>query len=308
MRAGTQTFGGHEIDISSVDKVMFPDSGITKGELLDHYDRVAEYALPYLEGRPVALKRCPDGIDDCFFQKSASDHFPEWIERFAVPLRGEDRDTVHVVVEDHPTLVYLADQGTIELHTWLSRTEDLECPDQAIFDFDPPGGDPDSADEARFAARKVRDLLDELSLPSLVKTSGSKGYHVHVLLDGSAPFEQVRAFTADVSKVLAGRYPERLTIAKRKDQREGRVFLDYLRNAYGQPAVAPYSVRALEGAPVATPLDWGELGDADPQRYTIGNLFRRLGQKDDPWVDVWGSGGALDEARARLDELMDEEG
>ena len=306
MRAGVQEFGGHEIDVSSVDKVLFPESGITKGELLDHYDRVAEVALPYLRGRPVALKRCPDGIDDCFFQKAASDHFPAWMARVSVPLRGEDRDTTHVVVDDHPTLVYLADQGTVELHTWLSPADDLERPDQAIFDLDPPGGDPGSADAARFAARKVRDLLADLGLPSLVKTSGSQGYHVHVLLDGSAPYDQVRDFTAGVSDVLAGRHPDRLTTAKRKDQRDGRVFLDYLRNAYGQHAVAPYSVRAIEGAPVATPLDWDELGDAEPQRYTVHNLFRRLGQKDDPWAEAWGSGGALDDARDRLEGLLDE--
>lgn len=302
MRAGTRAFEGHEIDISNVDKVMFPRSGITKGQLLDHYDRVAEIALPYLRGRAAALKRCPDGIVDCWFQKQAGSHFPDWVSRVAVPLRGEERVTEHVVVDDHATLVYLADQGTIELHTWLSPADQLERPDQAILDLDPPEDRPVA--EVRFAARKVRDLLDELGLPSLLKTSGSKGYHIHVLLDGSAPFATVRDFVEDACELLAGRYPERLTTAKRKADRRGRVFLDYLRNAYGQHAVAPYSVRAKEGAPVATPLDWDELGRAEPQRYTVENLFRRLGQKDDPWADAWGSGGSLDAARRRLDELV----
>lgn len=306
MKAGTQQFEGHEIDISSVGRVMFPDAGVTKGDLLDHYDRVAEVALPYLRNRAVALKRCPSGIEDCFFQKQVGDHFPDWVDRVAVPLRGEDRDTVHAVVNDRATLVYLADQGTVEFHTWLSPADDLERPDQIILDLDPPSDE--SVDEVRFAARKVRDLLDELGLPSLVKTSGSKGYHVHVLLDGSATYDDVRDFTADACGLLAERHPERLTVAKRKDQREGRVFLDYLRNAYGQHAVAPYSVRARPGAPVATPIDWDELGSAAPQRYTVENLFRRLGQKDDPWAAAWGSAGSIDDARKRLDDLMSEEG
>lgn len=303
MQAGKQVLFGREIDVSNVDKVFFPDAQLTKGDVVDYYRRVAETMLPYLKDRPVALKRYPDGIEsNGFFQKDAGEHFPGWLRREDVPKR-EGGTLDHVVVDEPATIVYLADQATIEPHVWLSRADDLERPDQLVFDLDPPD---DDVDRVRRAARRVRDVLAEVGLNSLVKTSGSAGYHVHVALDRSHDFSEGRRFGARMARLLAARYPEELTDRQRKTERHGRVFIDYLRNAYGQTSIAAYAVRARPGAPVATPLDWEEIGRTDPRSYTIGNIFRRLGQREDPWRDAWQRPENLTAADRRLDELLSE--
>lgn len=301
---GRQQLHGRDIDVSSVDKMLFPDDGITKGELVDYYARIAEVMFPYLVDRPVALKRFPDGLGaEGFFQKNVSRHFPSWLGRVAVDKRGGG-SSEQIVVNEPAAVVYLADQGTIELHPWLARADALDRADQLVFDLDPPGED---VAAARSATRRVRDVLDELELSHLLKTSGSKGYHVHVLIDRDAEVDAAD-FAADVARLLASRHPDELTDEQRKDARRGRVLVDHFRNRFGQMVVAPYSVRARPGAPVSTPIDWDELGRTDPQRFTIRNLFRRLAQRDDPWAETWrqaaGSGIPLAEARARLDQRL----
>lgn len=304
MDDGPQDIFGRTIDVSNTAKVLFPTDGITKGKVVAYYARVAETMLAHVRGRPVALRRYPDGLDSQgFFQKRAGGHFPGWIRRHEVPRR-EDGTVQHVVIEEPATIVYLADQGTLEFHPWLSSASAVEHPDEMIFDLDPPD---DDTDAAREAARLVRDALSRIGLDSRVKTTGSAGYHVHVRLDGSADFAATRPVAAGIAGDLAARYPDRLTDRQRKDRRAQRVFVDYLRNGYGQTAVAPYSLRARPGAPVATPLEWSELGRAGPRRYTIANLFRRLGQRDDPWRG--GDGGqGLAQARKALDALAGDAG
>jgi bifunctional non-homologous end joining protein LigD len=304
LRAGTQQLHGRDIDVSSVDRVLFPDVGLTKGELVAYYDRIAATMFPYVADRPVALKRFPRGIDaPGFFQKNAGTHFPDWIGRVRVDKRGGG-STDTVVITEPAAIVYLADQGTVELHSWLTRRDQLDRPDQLVFDLDPPGED---IEAARTATRRVGSVLDELALPHLLKTSGSKGYHVHVLVDRDTEVDVPR-FAADVAGLLAARHPGELTTEIRKDARRGRVLVDHVRNRFGQTVAAPYSVRARPGAPISTPIDWRELGTTDPQRFTVRNVFRRLGQREDPWAAAWrdaaGAGTSLVEARARLDELL----
>jgi bifunctional non-homologous end joining protein LigD len=281
MEAGEQTFFSRTVDVSSVDKVLFAEAGITKGDLVDYYARIAETMLPHLSDRPVAVKRYPDGLDgEGFFQKNAGPHYPGWLRREDIPKR--DGGTIdHVVVDEPATLVYLADQGTLEFHPWLSQAGDLEHPVEMVFDLDPP----DDADvgAVRTAARHLRGLLDELEVSSRIKTSGSVGFHVHVPLDGSADWDEASELARGIAEVLAARHPEELTTEQRKAARHGRVFVDWLRNGYGQTSVAAYSVRARPGAPVASPIDWDELGEVEPRGYGLRNLFRRLGQRDDPW-------------------------
>lgn len=301
MRAGEQELLGRTIPVSNPKKVLFPDQELTKADLIDYHRRISEVMLPFVRERPTALKRFPDGIaGQGFFQKDAGEHFPRWLRLQRVP-KQEGGHLDHVVVAEAATLVYLADQATIELHPWLSRIDRLDHPDHLMFDLDPPDGD---AEAVRRAARRVRQLLAELELDSLVKTSGSAGYHVHVPLDRQDGFDEVRGFARDVARLLSRRHPRELTDAQRKQDRGNRVFLDYLRNAYGQTAIAPYSVRALPGAPVATPLDWDELGRTDPRSYTVGNIFRRLAQRSGPWRAPWSEGQSLSAARDRLDELL----
>jgi bifunctional non-homologous end joining protein LigD len=301
---GQHEFHGRSSEVTSAGRVMFPDVGITKGELVAYYDRIAPTMFRYIADRPMALKRFPGGLGSPgFFQKNASGHFPSWIGRVRVDKRGGGT-TDNVVATEPAVLPYLADQNTIEVHSWPARADRLTRPDQIVFDLDPPGAD---VDAARSAARRVRDLLDELELPHLLKTSGSKGYHVHVLVDRDTEVDAPR-FAADVARLLVARHPEELTVEFRKAQRDGRVLIDHFRNRFGQTVVAPYSVRAKAGAPVSTPIEWRELGATDPQRYTVRNLFRRLGQREDPWAATWeraaGGGTSLTEARAALDALL----
>jgi bifunctional non-homologous end joining protein LigD len=183
----------------------------------------------------------------------------------------------------------------------------LYHPDKLVFDLDPPDSD---FEPVRMAAQSLHHLLEELGLVPFVMTTGSRGAHVVVPLDRSANFDLVRTFAKDVSKVLAQRHPERLTVEIRKAKRQGRLFLDYLRNAYSQNSVAPYGVRAKPGAPVATPIDWDELSDPNlhSQSYSVKNVFRRLGQKEDPWKGYMRHARSLSEPRHRLDDIMDEAG
>jgi bifunctional non-homologous end joining protein LigD len=272
----------HTIEVSNPDKVLFPDDGITKIEIVDYYRRTADYMVPHLVGRPLALHRFPDGIKaGGFFQKSTPEYFPDWIE--TVKLERERGGTVqHVVCNDAASLVYLAAQAVLVPHRLLVAASAPRKPVEMILDLDPARDDPPTV---RLAARRLRDVLDEIDVVSYVKSTGSKGLHVHVPLDGSDEFDEVRAFAKHLAEALVEREPDRITIEQRKASRKGRLFVDWLRNSYGQHAAAPFSLRALPGAPVAVPLDWDEAtsGEFEPRRYRLSNVFRRLGRKRDPW-------------------------
>jgi len=298
--------GVHKIEISHEDKVFFPKAKITKGDVVDYFRRIAKVMLPHVRERPLAMHRHPDGVEgEGFFQKEVPDYFPRWIERVTTP-RKEGGKIDNVVCNNPATLVYLANQACITPHVWLSRRDKLDCPDQLIFDLDPPGK---KFTLVRFAAKALREFFDELGLPSFVKTTGSRGLHVTVPLDRKQNFDTVREFAQDVARVLAHRHPKRLTVEPRKNKRRGRLFLDTARNSYAQHAVAPYAVRAIEDAPIATPLAWNEVGDSklDAQRFNIKNIFQRLSRKSDPWKNLHRSARSLKAARKRLDAIIDKE-
>jgi bifunctional non-homologous end joining protein LigD len=247
------------------------------------------------------MQRFPDGIEaEGFFQKNAPDYFPDWIARER--LAKADGSTHHVLLNDAATAAYLANQGVITLHVGLSTVARIAKPDRLIFDLDP--ADDDFA-KVQDAARRLKELLDEVELASFVQTTGSCGLHVVCPLDASADFDTVRDFAHRLAGILAARHADALTIEQRKEARGRRVFIDYLRNAYGQTAVAPYSVRAEPGAPVATPLDWPEALAADltAQRYVVRNIFQRLGQKADPWAAIDRSAATVSKAAQRLAHL-----
>lgn len=301
--------GRRSVEVSNRDKVFFPGSGLTKGDLVDYYHRVAEYLVPHARDRLVSMHRFPDGIEGPdFYHKDVPDHFPRWIHTEEVEKEGGSLR--QLVIDDTATLVYLADQACVTPHVWLSRVDRRRHPDRMVFDLDPPGEDPDAAfAEVRWTARRLADLLDEVGLVPFVMTSGSRGLHVHVPLDRGADFDAVRGFAAAAADLLVARHPERLTREQRKAKRGDRIFLDVMRNAYAQTAVVPYAVRAREGAPVATPLEWDALGASgmSPRRYTIRNLFRRMSRKEDPWKGMGRRARALEGPRKALDELRDEE-
>jgi bifunctional non-homologous end joining protein LigD len=295
------TVGRRRFDMSRPDKVLFPTSGTTKADLVSYYRRTASVMLSHLRGRPLMLQRCPDGIaGDCFYQKEASSHFPGWIK--TVEARKEGGVVHHVVCDDEATLAYLAGQACISFHSWLSRADRIDRPDKIIFDFDPSA---DDFSTVRDAAQSAGRLLEEIGLKPFVATTGSRGLHVVTPIQRRGDFDEVRDFAFRVAGVLAAQDPDRLTTESRKNRRQGRVFIDVMRNAYAQTAIAPYSVRTLPGAPVATPLEWSELESEhlDAQRYTIENLHKRLESRGDPWADIARHARPLAGARQRLEAL-----
>lgn len=275
----TRRFGRREVELTNQHKVLFPDDGITKGDLVEYYAKVAPRILPWLKNRPLAVERFPDGIDaGGFFQKQAGRHRPAWIGTIRVRKEGGSQDLV--VCNDVATLAWLANQAAIVLHPWLSRAPRVDFPDVLVLDLDPPTGD---FEEVRAAARRCRELLERCRVRAYLKTTGSKGLHVVVPLQARASFDVVRDAARRLAALLAERHPGELTIEQRKDKRRGRVYLDVARNAYAQTAVAPWSVRALPGAPVSTPIEWKELASRSlhSQRYTIADALRR---RVDPWA------------------------
>lgn len=277
-------YGRYVFESANEDKVFFPDSGIRKGQILDYYERIADLLLPHLRDRPLVLQRFPDGIgEEGFYQKQIGSHFPDWVDTVEVELRSTHGTQTLVVCNNKATLAYLADQAVVTLHPWLSRRDRLDHPDLLVIDLDPPAG---GFEAARQAALRVRSLLHELGLPGFPKLTGSKGIHVVVPLDRTAGFDEVRDFALRAMSLLEARHPDELTTAQRKADRGDRVYLDVGRNAYGQTAVAAWSLRPLPGAPIAAPVAWSDLerSGIGSRDYTLENVFRRIAQREDPWA------------------------
>jgi bifunctional non-homologous end joining protein LigD len=304
-QANLVTSGGVTVQLSHLDKVFFPDDGLRKGDLVDYYRMVAPRMLPFLRDRPVVMARYPDGLaGERILQKNVSPHFPDWVKRVEVERRGRGGTVSQVVCDKPETLIYLANQACIELHVLLSRVNALDRPDQLVFDLDPAGDE--AFDDTRRCALDLRNLLErELGLTAYVKTTGGKGLHVHVPLRAEEEFDAVRGFARDVAELMIRRDPDRLTLEQRVGERSNRIYFDIQRNGYAQMAVAPYSVRARRGAPVATPLDWTEAADADlnPRRFTMRTMGDRLATTQDPWAGMSRHRRGLTAARRRLESL-----
>jgi bifunctional non-homologous end joining protein LigD len=289
--------------ITHPEKVLFSADGITKGELAAYYERVAAVMVPHLAGRPVTMERYPAGIDrKGFIQKDVVKGFPEWLERVEVPKKG---GTSHyALVNDARSLLWTVNQNSITPHVWTSRLPALDKPDLLVVDLDPEKGD---LEPLLRAALLVRDLLAELGLESWVKTSGSKGFHIAVPLDGTASFETVWRFSHGLGAVLVKQNPDELTQEFIKADRGGRLFVDTGRNAYGATFAAPYAVRARPGASVSAPCTWQEIerGAVTPRSFTLRTLPARLAETGDLWLTL--KGKALRDLEARLTESEWEE-
>jgi bifunctional non-homologous end joining protein LigD len=271
------------VRITHPDRVLFPDLGLTKLDLARHYQAVGGRLLPHLRDRPLSLVRCPSGRGgQCFYQKHLGKEFPKTIRRVRIQEK-EGGSGAYGVANSLAAVVALVQMGVMEIHTWGSRRDRLERPDRMIFDLDPDEGLP----WARVieAARELRDRLGELGLRSFLKTTGGKGLHVVVPLLRRNGWEEVHDFSAAVAEDFVRRRPDRYVATASKEKREGRLFIDYLRNTRGATAVAPYSTRAKPGAPVSTPIAWDELTpDLHSDHFTVANLPARLAALDrDPW-------------------------
>jgi bifunctional non-homologous end joining protein LigD len=276
----------HEVKLSHPDKVLFPDDGITKADLADYYARVGEWMLPHLHDRPLNLWRWNAGIDKkVVIQQDIPKGAPDWVDRQETPRR-RGGTIQHVVANDPETLRWLSNQNCITPHVWTARRDRLDRPDRVIFDLDPPEGTDFSV--VREAAQAVGERLREAGLEPFAMTTGSKGIHVVAPLRRTRDSNSVREWAGERGAEVAERHPDTLTTEWRKEKRGGRILVDTARNTYGQTVVAPYAVRALAGAPVATPLEWGELedGDLSSQKWTLRSVGERLASKGDPWADI----------------------
>jgi bifunctional non-homologous end joining protein LigD len=290
--------------ISHPDKLLFPEDGISKGELASYYQAVAAVILPHLRGRPITMERYPAGIGrKGFIQKDVARGFPEWLERVGVPKKN---GVVHYpLANDARSLLWMANQNSITPHVWSSRLPELERPDVCIFDLDPSRDEPRVL---RAAALQVRALLEELGLSSFIKASGSKGFHIFVSLDGEADFETVSRFADGCGAVLVQRDPEHLTQEFIKADRADRILVDTGRNWLGATCAAPYAVRPKPGAPVSAPCSWSELesGAVQPQTFTLRTLPERLQAAGDLWARLYQQKQSLRAPLERLTGLVSE--
>lgn len=277
---GTELVAG--VRITHPERVLYPENGITKLEIAQYYARMAPVILPYIRNRPLSLVRCPQGpANGCFFQKHATGREIPGIAFVLITESGGEKP--YVLANTGEALVGLAQMGTLELHGWNATADDVERADTLVFDFDP---DPSVVfAEVATAALQCRALLSGFGLESFVKTTGGKGLHVVVPLARRVPWDTAKAFAKTIAEHLARKFPDRFVTKAAKAAREGRIFIDYLRNARGATAVVPYSVRARTGATVAVPLYWKEVNDAlRPDAFNVRTVEPRVARGDDPWA------------------------
>jgi bifunctional non-homologous end joining protein LigD len=279
------------LEVSNADRIVYPEIGKTKGDVVAYYERIAERALPYVLDRPLSIMRFPKGLSERgFFQKNVPPHYPESIGRFArarskeaskkhkdAKNRGRD-ETLYPLLRAPEHLPYVANQGAIELHIPTARAQTIERPDRFVVDLDPPIG---AVELVQRAAVQVRDALAELGLPSIPLATGSKGYHVVAPIEPAADVDALALTAHKLATWLSAQYADDLTIAYRVALRGQRVFLDWLRNNGNASAVAPYSLRANARARVATPLSWEELPHTPPDAFGIDDVETLL-QRPDP--------------------------
>jgi bifunctional non-homologous end joining protein LigD len=287
--------------ITHPDKLLFPEDGITKGDLAAYYQAIAPAMLPHLLARPITMERFPNGIGEKgFLQKDVKKGFPDWLERVEAPKK--DGVVHYAIVRDERSLLWVVNQNTITPHVWVSRAPELFYPDICVFDLDPSEENPETL---RAAALALRDLLTELGLPSWPKTSGSKGFHFVVPLDGKSDSGVVSHFAHHVGALLVKRHPDLFTQEFSKADRGKRILIDTGRNGYGATFAAAYAVRPKPGAPVSAPCTWEELerGEVHPRTFTLRTMSDRIAKVGDLWEDLRTRKRSLKQPITRLEQL-----
>ena len=284
--------------ITNPKKILFPKSKITKEEFVNYYKKIAKWILPLVKGRPISLKRFPNGVKkEKFFQKKAMDYYPKWIKLATV--KRKDQPSIKMpLITNLDSLLYIANQVG-EIHIWLSRIDKPDIPDRLIFDLDPPK---DGFSKIKEAAKDMKKLLADLKLPCFLMTSGSKGLHVVVPVKRQKTFREVKDFSKKVAKLLETKFPKKYTTIPGKGKRKGKVFIDYLRNESAQTTIAPYSIRALEHAPIAIPIEFNEISKINPQSFNIKNISKR---KKNPFINLEAKAVSLKNAEKKLNKLLE---
>jgi len=285
MQDSTVVVEGKEINLTNLDKEFWPGEGLTKAHLIKYYLEIAPYILPYLKNRPLVMKRYPNGIEGHFFyQKECPSYAPDWVESFAV--KHSHKIVNYIICNDTATLIWLANQGCIEVHAWLSTLDDLDSPDIAVMDLDPAeGADFSTVIEVSLLVQKA---LHFFNLTSFVKTSGASGLHIFVPINPDYSFSEVTEFMKHIAESIVEIYPEKATVERSVKKRYGKVYLDYLQNGRGKTMAFPYSLRPLPGAPVSAPLNWDEVLNLTSSRaFNIRTIKSRLAELEgDRWKQM----------------------
>jgi len=305
-RATDDSHRPEHVEITRADKVFWPAERYTKGDLIEYYETIAPWMLPYLKDRPVMLTRYPDGIDGkSFFQKDAPGYVPQWIRRVRVYSEDSRREISYFILESVEALEYVANMGAIPIHIWSSRAPNLGSPDWLLFDIDPKGS---TTAAAVRVAEETAAVLRSAGMRPYVKTSGQAGIHVVVGLRPGYTYEQARMFSEAVARVVVARIPEVATVLRTPAARNGKVYIDYLQLGQGKTIAAPFAVRPQPGAPVSAPLKWNELkSNLDPLKFNIKTMPRRMTRLgEDPFLGVLTDQQEIEPALPKVESMLHE--
>lgn len=285
--------------LTNLDKIFFPEEKITKGDLNDYYRSMSQYVVPYLKDRPMSLNRHPNGIKGAgFYQKDMTGHIPRWLKTERIFSESSDKSIDYVVCQDERSLLYIANLGCIELHPWFSRVGSLEKPDFLVIDLDPDGNPFSHVVEIALA---VKEILDAIGAPSVVKTSGATGIHIGVPTGARHTFDEVRELAEEVCKIIARRYPSTTSVDRNPSRRRAKIYLDFMQNRRGQTLASPYCVRPRRGAPVSMPLRWEQLTKRlEPGQFHLKNAAAWVRKHGDPWAGIFGKPINLKTCLAKL--------
>jgi bifunctional non-homologous end joining protein LigD len=277
---------GRQLKLSNIDKVLYPENGFTKGEVIDYYTRVAPALVRHLRGRPLTLKRYPNGVEGKFFyEKNCPSHRPPWVQTVAIWSPHNDDYVNYCLIDDLPGVVWVANLAALELHPSLSRAADIEQPTMVVFDLDP--GPPAAMVECTRVALWLREVFEQLGLESMPKTSGSKGLQVYVPLNTPVTYDDTKPFAHALARLLKSRRPESIVSLMKKELRTGKVFIDWSQNDSAKTTVGVYSLRARPRPTVSTPVRWEEVervaesGDASTLVFEAGAVLERLAAHGD---------------------------
>ncbi|HEX7367497.1 MAG TPA: non-homologous end-joining DNA ligase, partial [Pelobium sp.] len=299
----TKTYQSKKVTLSNLDKIYWPKEEITKGDLLNYYDQIAEQMLPFLKNKPLSLNRHPGGINKpSFFQKDVdTKHLPKWAKTTVVHSDSNDKDIDYLVCNDQATLLYMANLGCIEINPWLSTYKKPENPDFMVIDLDPDGND---FQEVVQLALVVKSVFDEMGVAAYVKTSGSTGIHIYVYIGGTYNYDFVKEFARFVAQKAHEKSPDNTSLERSPSKRKGKIYIDFLQNRRGQTIAAPYSARPKPGATVSFPLTWDELDEnLDMKDYDIFNVPELIRTRKDPWANIFSKKQNLKEALKKLSKF-----
>ena len=292
--------GKNVVNISNRQKIYWPDEGFTKGDVIDYYDKIADLILPHLKGRPLSLKRNPNGIrDNGFYHKDAGENAPDYVDVFKVKSESNNKIIDYIVCNNKATLLYVANLGCIEINPWNSTTKKPGHPTWMVIDIDP--SDKNTFTEVVDTALAVKRVLDKAGIKSYCKTSGSSGLHVYTPLKNKYDYDTVRDFAQIIASLVQEQLPETTTLERSLSKRGPKIYIDWLQNRTGQTLASVYSLRPVPGASVSAPLDWKEVNhQLHPKQFTIQNIFQRIKKKGDIFLPVLNEANSIDKALKAL--------